>query len=257
MQITQDFSGNIHNNMAESSLNDPMKACRSRVISVVILVLSYCFLAVRTNALEIVSSVSRVYTHGMSLLLLVLMMLLLTWFRHFAVYTCGRAQEKCRFQGERSRGTKRRHVFTFKEPDPKVSKRISQRTVTLMIMRLSTPSSPSSKKATTRILRCVVGVMFDESMLRILGFPCFVQDGMVLRVSCRVIGYFWYDPWVSVSPIALAVSIVMILPLLFGGLRDGTLDLLQTPSEERTDVVLKWPDYVSFGHDHSLGVRVA
>ena len=46
------------------------------------------------------------------------------------------------------------------------------------------------------------------------------------------------DPLMSVSRIAVAVSLLCSYPLVFGGLRTGILDLLQVPKSKRTDKVL-------------------
>lgn len=57
-------------------------------------------------------------------------------------------------------------------------------------------------------------------------------DGFILN------NYSPFDPLATVSRIALVLSVVMTFPLPFVGLRDGTLDLLQIPVDNRTDLVL-------------------
>jgi amino acid permease len=44
------------------------------------------------------------------------------------------------------------------------------------------------------------------------------------------------DPLITSSRVALALSIALTYPLPFFGLRDGVLDVLQVPQEDRTDI---------------------
>jgi hypothetical protein len=64
-----------------------------------------------------------------------------------------------------------------------------------------------------------------------LGFLTFGQNaaGLVLN------NYASKDSWMSLSRVAVAISLVFSYPLAFQGCRDGILDLLQVPAEKKNN----------------------
>jgi len=67
-----------------------------------------------------------------------------------------------------------------------------------------------------------------------VGFATFGKacDGFVLN------NYAENDVWIGLSRIAVSVSLIFSYPISFQGLRDGVLDMVGTPLDERTDAVL-------------------
>jgi amino acid permease len=67
------------------------------------------------------------------------------------------------------------------------------------------------------------------------GFLTFGQSsaGFILN------SYSPYDPLITLSRTALAVSIALTYPLPFFGLRDGFLDVLRIPQEKRTETLMR------------------
>ena len=67
------------------------------------------------------------------------------------------------------------------------------------------------------------------------GFLTFGQSsaGFILN------SYSSYDPLITLSRTALAVSIALTYPLPFFGLRDGFLDVLRIPQEKRTETLIR------------------
>jgi len=95
------------------------------------------------------------------------------------------------------------------------------------------------KDNTIKRFNTVVGTSFGISVLLFalvgsLGFLTFgsASSGLILN------NYAGTDALMSLSRIAVAISIVFSFPLVFVGARDGWLDLLKVPMEKRTDSVL-------------------
>jgi amino acid permease len=95
------------------------------------------------------------------------------------------------------------------------------------------------KDNTIQRYNTVVGTSFGISILLFglvgsLGFLTFgvSSSGLILN------NYSGKDVLMSLSRIAVAVSIVFSYPLAFAGARDGWLDLLKVPMNKRTDGVL-------------------
>ena len=95
------------------------------------------------------------------------------------------------------------------------------------------------KDNTIKRYNTVVGTSFGISVLIFalvasLGFLTFgsASSGLILN------NYSGKDALMSLSRVAVAVSIVFSYPLIFAGARDGWLDLLKVPMEKRTDSVL-------------------
>jgi len=95
------------------------------------------------------------------------------------------------------------------------------------------------KDNTIKRYNTVVGTSFGISVLLFalvgsLGFLTFgsASSGLILN------NYSGKDALMSLSRVAVAVSIVFSYPLIFAGARDGWLDLLKVPVDERTDSVL-------------------
>lgn len=95
------------------------------------------------------------------------------------------------------------------------------------------------KDNTIKRYNTVVGTSFGVSVLIFalvasLGFLTFGSNcsGLILN------NYSGKDALMSLSRVAVAISIVFSFPLVFVGARDGWLDLLKVPSKDRTDSVL-------------------
>lgn len=95
------------------------------------------------------------------------------------------------------------------------------------------------KDNTIKRYNTVVGTSFGISILIFalvasLGFLTFggAANGLILN------NYSGKDALMSLSRVAVAVSLVFSYPLAFVGARDGWLDLLKVPREDRTDSVL-------------------
>ncbi|KAL7522236.1 hypothetical protein ACHAWX_006913 [Stephanocyclus meneghinianus] len=95
------------------------------------------------------------------------------------------------------------------------------------------------KNNTIKRYNTVVGTSFGISVLLFalvgsLGFLTFgsASSGLILN------NYSTKDILMSLSRVAVAVSIVFSFPLAFVGARDGWLDLLNVPSEKRSNAVL-------------------
>lgn len=95
------------------------------------------------------------------------------------------------------------------------------------------------KDNTIKRYNTVVGTSFIISVFLFalvgsLGFLTFgsASSGLILN------NYSGKDALMSLSRIAVAVSIVFSFPLAFVGARDGWLDLLKIPAEKRTDSLL-------------------
>jgi amino acid permease len=95
------------------------------------------------------------------------------------------------------------------------------------------------KDNTIKRYNTVVGTSFSISVFLFalvgsLGFLTFgsASSGLILN------NYSGKDALMSLSRIAVAVSIVFSFPLAFVGARDGWLDLLKIPAEKRTDSLL-------------------
>eukprot|EP00584_Thalassiosira_punctigera_P011092 CAMPEP_0172528688 /NCGR_PEP_ID=MMETSP1067-20121228/2998_1 /TAXON_ID=265564 ORGANISM="Thalassiosira punctigera, Strain Tpunct2005C2" /NCGR_SAMPLE_ID=MMETSP1067 /ASSEMBLY_ACC=CAM_ASM_000444 /LENGTH=507 /DNA_ID=CAMNT_0013312645 /DNA_START=51 /DNA_END=1574 /DNA_ORIENTATION=- len=95
------------------------------------------------------------------------------------------------------------------------------------------------KDNTIKRYNTVVGTSFGISVLLFalvgsLGFLTFgsASSGLILN------NYSGKDALMSLSRVAVAVSIVFSFPLAFVGARDGWLDLLKVPVEKRTNSVL-------------------
>ncbi|EJK46352.1 hypothetical protein THAOC_34982 [Thalassiosira oceanica] len=95
------------------------------------------------------------------------------------------------------------------------------------------------KDNTIKRYNTVVGTSFGVSVLIFalvasLGFLTFGSNcsGLILN------NYSGKDALMSLSRVAVAISIVFSFPLAFVGARDGWLDLLKVPSKDRTDSVL-------------------
>eukprot|EP00578_Thalassiosira_sp_NH16_P016306 CAMPEP_0181127048 /NCGR_PEP_ID=MMETSP1071-20121207/27981_1 /TAXON_ID=35127 /ORGANISM="Thalassiosira sp., Strain NH16" /LENGTH=518 /DNA_ID=CAMNT_0023212743 /DNA_START=172 /DNA_END=1731 /DNA_ORIENTATION=- len=95
------------------------------------------------------------------------------------------------------------------------------------------------KDNTIKRYNTVVGTSFGISVLLFalvgsLGFLTFggASSGLILN------NYSGKDVLMSLSRIAVAISIVFSYPLVFVGARDGWLDLLKVPVEKRSDSVL-------------------
>lgn len=85
----------------------------------------------------------------------------------------------------------------------------------------------------------VVNISFGIALLLFVtvasfGFATFGTNcaGLVLK------NYSTQDTLMSLSRVAVAVSILFSYPLAFGGVRDGILDLVQIPRSKRTDPLL-------------------
>ncbi len=76
--------------------------------------------------------------------------------------------------------------------------------------------------------------VFLFALVGSLGFLTFgsASSGLILN------NYSGKDVLMSLSRIAVAISIVFSFPLVFVGARDGWLDLLKVPMEKRSDSVL-------------------
>ena len=95
------------------------------------------------------------------------------------------------------------------------------------------------KNNTIKRYNTVVGTSFGISILLFalvgsLGFLTFgsAASGLILN------NYSTKDVLMSLSRVAVAISIVFSFPLAFVGARDGWLDLLKVPQEKRSDSVL-------------------
>eukprot|EP00804_Cyclotella_cryptica_P021246 CCRYP_001528-RD/>CCRYP_001528-RD protein AED:0.06 eAED:0.06 QI:1223/0.5/0.4/1/0.5/0.6/5/238/317 len=95
------------------------------------------------------------------------------------------------------------------------------------------------KNNTIKRYNTVVGTSFGISVLLFalvgsLGFLTFgsASSGLILN------NYSTKDILMSLSRVAVAVSIVFSFPLAFVGARDGWLDLLKVPSEKRSNALL-------------------
>ena len=95
------------------------------------------------------------------------------------------------------------------------------------------------KDNTIKRYNTVVGTSFGISILLFalvgsLGFLTFgsASSGLILN------NYSGKDVLMSLSRVAVAVSIVFSFPLVFVGARDGWLDLLKVPMDKRSDSVL-------------------
>lgn len=95
------------------------------------------------------------------------------------------------------------------------------------------------KDNTVKRYNTVVGTSFGISvglfaLVASLGFLTFggASSGLILN------NYSGKDAVMSLSRIAVAISIVFSYPLIFAGARDGWLDLLKVPMEKRSDSIL-------------------
>jgi amino acid permease len=95
------------------------------------------------------------------------------------------------------------------------------------------------KDNTIKRYNTVVGTSFGISvflfaLIGSLGFLTFgsASSGLILN------NYAGSDALMSLSRIAVAISIIFSFPLAFVGARDGWLDLLKVPMDKRTDSVL-------------------
>ena len=109
----------------------------------------------------------------------------------------------------------------------------------ILICMLSTAYIIELKDNTIKRYNTVVGTSFIISVFLFalvgsLGFLTFgsASSGLILN------NYSGKDALMSLSRIAVAVSIVFSFPLAFVGARDGWLDLLKIPAEKRTDSLL-------------------
>eukprot|EP00546_Thalassionema_frauenfeldii_P000720 CAMPEP_0178938910 /NCGR_PEP_ID=MMETSP0786-20121207/26591_1 /TAXON_ID=186022 /ORGANISM="Thalassionema frauenfeldii, Strain CCMP 1798" /LENGTH=465 /DNA_ID=CAMNT_0020617677 /DNA_START=48 /DNA_END=1445 /DNA_ORIENTATION=- len=86
-----------------------------------------------------------------------------------------------------------------------------------------------------QVVRCGFGISILLMVsMTLLGFLTFGENssGLVLN------NYSVNDSWMSLSRIAVALSLLFSYPLAFAGFRDGVLDMLKVPGEKRTSLNL-------------------
>ena len=70
--------------------------------------------------------------------------------------------------------------------------------------------------------------------ITMVGFLTFGKSASGLILN----NYSTQDTWISASRVAVAISLVFSYPLAFVGMRDGIVDLMKVPAEQKTNDAL-------------------